>query len=206
MTVDTVFPFLRWISINSAILIKERASPRHSVLHCFRYSLPDSISTCPVTQCVYSPSLRAHIHAHIHTYVRIHMYERYMQLVKTARDTLTHKEEGSQRLTTSSLLSNESRCRLRKSRKEFDVLVDGGSPITADGSALPYRMHTHSHAVFSSPLLFRCFSIFYCCLCDPPRCVGSRGESSSEERSLKSEGWCKFTDEMRGKCLRINNI
>lgn len=128
------------------------------MLHCFRYSLPDSISTCPVTQCVYSPSLRAHIHTHIHTYVRIHMYERYMQLVKTARDTLTHKEEGSQRLTTSSLRSNESRCRLRKSRKEFDVLVDGGSPITVDGSALAYRMHTHSHAVFflssSLPLFF----------------------------------------------------
>lgn len=146
MTINTVLPFLRRIPINSAILIKKRLLSRHSVLHCFPYSLLDSISTYPVTQCVYSPSLRD-------CTIRTHTYPRYM-LVKTARDTLTHKEEGSQRLTTSSLRSNESRCRLRKSRKEFDVLVDGGSPITVDGSALlAYRMHIRTATQYF-PLLF----------------------------------------------------
>ena len=74
--------------------------------------------------------------------------------------------------------SSESRCRLRKSRKEFDVLVDGGSSITVNGSV--YRTHTSTmyFPCSSLPLLFH---FFYCCLCDPLHCVESREEISKKK-------------------------
>jgi len=81
--------------------------------------------------------------------------------------------------------SSESRCRLRKSRKEFDVLVDGGSSITVNGSV--YRTHTSTmyFPCSSLPLLFHFFIVVFATLC----IAWSRAKRSREKktRGLKNK-------------------
>lgn len=157
--------------------------------HCFRYPLPDLISTCPVTQCVHSPSLHtSNARTHTHPLPRVCVFMDNICSLWKLRGIRRHKEERSQRPASSSLSlslrSSESRCRLRKSRKEFDVLVDGGSSITVDGSERIERGHVFSLLLSSATLP----SFFYCCLCDPSlRRVGSNGESSRKKEALSEK-------------------
>lgn len=78
----------------------------------------------------------------------------------------------------------ESRCRLRKSQKEFDVPVDGGDLQSPPLAVVPWCIECIRDVFF--PLLppSLCFSIFYCCLCDPPLRRAAWGHAWGIERIL----------------------
>jgi len=110
-----------------------------------------------------------------------HVHARVMQLVKTARDMpptrrKDHKGRHRRRRRRRRRRRCESRCRLRKSRKEFDVLaVDGGSPITADGGAPAHRMRTYATRTFASLCLPLAVSPFFIVVPATLSCAARRG-------------------------------
>jgi len=167
----------------------------------FATLLPDSISICPVTQCVHSPSLyvsKARAYARTCSCVCVFMDDIYAacENCEGYTDTRNKDHKGQRRC----------RCNRAKAGADFERIEKSSTCLSTGDLQSPSMVsrieRTRGH-VFSLLLSSATFPFFYC-LCDPPRHVGSREESLRKKQEIwKTKNnenlWMKYYEEYRYK-------
>lgn len=133
--------------------------------------------------------------------VRVHAHTHSLRAIFSAHGAEGHAGTQGGRITKAvgrrrRCDASESRCRPRKSRKEFDVLVDGGS---RQSSPMAHRTHAYPTCSRIFPFSFPCFSIFFFLLLsmrppawgragNPRPCILATSEERIDERRGRSSG------------------